>query len=150
MSQTPKFNHVAMTMPAGTLDEAGRAEILDFYGDVFGWQELPQMTEDGRQLVMMAYEFGQFVFLTAGNRPMEAPPSDHFGMSVSTMDELDAMLERARKRQAADSRVRIVDKHVDDFGVLKLTAFYVQHLLPLMVEVQHFDWQQDVTPAAAT
>ena len=148
-TETPKFNHVAMTLPVGSLDEAGRAEILEFYGDVFGWQELPQMTEDGRQLVLMAYEFGQFVFLTTGKRPMEAPPSDHFGMAVSTMAELDAFLDKCKAWQAKDDRVRIVDKHVDDFGVLKLTAFYVQHLLPLMVEVQHFDWQAEVTPAAA-
>ena len=31
----PRLNHVAITMPPGALDDAGRAEIKDFYGDVF-------------------------------------------------------------------------------------------------------------------
>ena len=47
----PRFNHVAMTVPADLLDEAGRAAILEFYGDVFGWQEMPTMTVDRKRLV---------------------------------------------------------------------------------------------------
>ncbi len=34
---SPRLNHVAMTMSPDSLDERGRAEIKDFYGDVFGW-----------------------------------------------------------------------------------------------------------------
>lgn len=138
---SPRFNHVAMTVEPDRLDGPGRTEILAFYGEVFGWQELPQMTEDRRRLVLMAYEFGQFVFLEAGEAPLRANERDHFGMSVATLAELDAMLARAQAYRERDPRVRIVDRHVDDFGVLRLTAFYVQHLLPLMVEVQHFDWR---------
>ena len=36
---SPRLDHVAMTMPPDSLDEQGRAEIKDFYGDVFGWTE---------------------------------------------------------------------------------------------------------------
>ena len=35
----PRLNHVAFTMDRALLDDAGRAEILDFYGEVFGWTE---------------------------------------------------------------------------------------------------------------
>ena len=136
----PKFNHVAMSVPADLLDAAGRQALIEFYGDVFGWQELPTETEDKRKLVMMAYEFGQFVFLIADKSPMTAPRMDHFGMSVDTMDQLDDFLEKAKKFKEHDDRVDIVDKHVDDHGVLKLTSFYVRYLLPLMIEVQHFEW----------
>jgi hypothetical protein len=146
MTDKPRFNHVAMTMPADALDAAGRAQILDFYGDVFGWQELPQMTEDRKRLVLMAYEFGQFVYLeTSKDGMLRATPADHFGMSVATMGELDEMYEKAQKRAAGDHRVRLIDKHVDEYyGVLDLHSFYVQHLLPLMVEVQYFDWKADL------
>jgi hypothetical protein len=62
-------------------------------------------------------------------------------MSVDTMEELDDMLERARAFQSRDDRVDIVDKHATDHdGFLVLTSFYVRYLLPMMVEVQHYDW----------
>jgi len=139
----PKFNHVAMSVPADLLDADGRKALLEFYGDVFGWQELPTETEDKRKLVMMAYEFGQFVFLIADKSPMDCPRMDHFGMSVDTMEQLDDFLAKAKKFKERDDRVDIVEKHVDDHGVLKLTSFYVRYLLPLMIEVQHFEWVKD-------
>ena len=33
----PKFNHVAMSVPADLLDADGRKALLEFYGDVFGF-----------------------------------------------------------------------------------------------------------------
>ena len=136
----PKFNHVAMSVPADLLNADGRKQLLDFYGEVFGWQEMPSETEDGRQLVLMAYEFGQFVFLVGDKKPMDCPRKDHFGMSVDTMEELDEFLARCKKYKEKDDRVDIIEKRVDDFGVLKLSGFYVRYLLPLMIEVQHFEW----------
>ena len=148
MTHTPRFNHVAMTVPAGLLDEAGRKAILDFYSEVFGWQELPTMTEDRKRLVMMAYEFGQFVFIEADEAPMKTTLMDHFGMSVSTLAELEAFYDKAKAYAERDDRVVLEDKMLDDFGVLDLHAFYVRHLLPLKVEVQYFDWKQPVEQPA--
>lgn len=144
MSETkhPRFNHIAMTMPADALDEAGRKAILDFYGEVFGWQELPTETVDRKTLVIMAYEFGQFVFLEASDTPLQGSFTDHFGMAVDTIEELHEMHARAKAYAERDDRVRVEDIMVDDFGVLDLTAFYVNYLLPLTVEVQHFNWKQ--------
>ena len=136
----PTFNHVAMSVDAELLREAGRRSLLDFYGDVFGWSEMPTMTEDGVRLVLRAYSHEQFVFLHADPEPMRCPAMDHFGMSVATPAELDAMLERARKRAADDDRVEIRDRQTEDFGFLKLHSFYVRYRLPLMIEVQCFEW----------
>ena len=137
----PRFNHVAMSMPTEELGEVGRKEILDFCGEVFGWEELPTMTEDRKRLVMQAYQYGQFVFLHGDDKtPLRASRADHFGMQVSTMDELDEMCARAKAYAAKDSRCTVIDKHVDDFGVLKLWSFYVTFLMPLMVEVQFFEF----------
>jgi hypothetical protein len=148
MTKTPRFNHVAMTVPAELLDDDGRKAILDFYGEVFGWQELPTMTEDRKRLVMMAYEFGQFVFIEADDKPMTTTLMDHFGMSVSTLDELNDFYDKAKAYSERDDRVVLEDKMLDDFGVLELHAFYVRHLLPLKVEVQYFDWKDSVDQPA--
>jgi hypothetical protein len=136
----PRFNHVAMSMPADALDETGRKEIVEFYREVFGWEELPTMTEDRHRLVLQAYSYEQFVFLIADEPHMTCPGLDHFGMSVGTSEELDDLLGRAKAFAAHDDRVEIIDRKVEDHGVLKLHSFYVRYLLPLMVEVQHFEW----------
>jgi hypothetical protein len=141
ITRKPRFNHVAMSVPAELLGAGGRAELLRFYGDVFGFEELPTETLDRKRLVMKAYSNEQFVFLIADDPPMTCPRLDHFGMSVETMGELDDMLARAEAFKAHDDRVDIVDKHADEYeGFLTLTSFYVRYLLPMMIEVQHYSW----------
>src|SRR6266496_2709008 len=119
----PRFNHVAMSMPADALDETGRKEIVEFYREVFGWEELPTLTEDRHRLVLQAYNYEQFVFLIADEPPMTCPHLDHFGMSVGTSDELDEILDRSKAFAAHDDRVEIIDRSVEDHGVLKLHSF---------------------------
>jgi hypothetical protein len=141
-TRTPRFNHVAMSLPADLLGEEGRRDIVRFYDEVFGWKELPTETVDRKKLVLSAYTYEQFVFLIADDPPMTAPRLDHFGMSVGTEQELDDMLARAKKFQARDDRVDIVDKELTDHGMLAITSFYVRYLLPMMVEVQWWDFKQ--------
>ncbi len=138
----PRFNHVAMSVPAELLSAAGRAELLRFYEDVFGWTEIPSLTEDEKRLVLQAYRNDQFVFLVADPKPMTCPGMDHFGMSVGSLQELEGMLERARKFKEQDDRVEIVERNTDDFKVVKLHNFYVRYRLPLMVEVQYYEWSE--------
>ena len=130
-----------MSVPASLLGPDGRKELTDFYGEVFGWKELPTETVDGYKLVMMAYTVDQFVFLIADDPPMTAPGLDHFGLGVATMQELDDYLGRARAYRERDERVRLIDKKAEEYPGLTLTSFYVGFRLPLMVEVQHFDWK---------
>jgi hypothetical protein len=141
-TRTPRFNHVAMSLPADLLGEDGRRDIVRFYDEVFGWKELPTETVDRKKLVLSAYTYEQFVFLIADDPPMVAPRLDHFGMSVDTEQELDDMLARAKAFKARDDRVDIVDKELTDHGMLAITSFYVRYLLPMMVEVQWWDFKQ--------
>ena len=138
------FNHVAMSVPAELLDAQGRASLLDFFGEVFGWTEMPGLSVDGRRLVMRAHSNEQFVFLEAGAEPMRCPSGDHFGLSVRTVAELDAILARARAYRERDARVAIDEKTVEDYRVLQLHSFYVGYLLPLKVEVQCFAWAEGI------
>jgi hypothetical protein len=139
--RAPRFNHVAMSVPSELLEAEGRAELAAFYGDVFGWNELPTETVDGKKLVFGVHTIEQFVFLIADEPPMACPRLDHFGLSVATEAELDAVLAKAQAWQARDDRVDIVDKQTEDHGMLAITSIYVRYLLPMMVEIQWWDYR---------
>jgi hypothetical protein len=148
-SRTPHFNHVAMSVPVEQLDAPGRQDICAFYDDVFGWVELPTMTVDRRRLVLSAHSYEQFVFLVADDEPMTCPRMDHFGVSVGALAELHAAHARACAHRQDDPRVDVIDPSVEDHEVVKIHSFYVRYLLPLMVEVQHWEFPQDRASAAA-
>jgi hypothetical protein len=141
----PRFNHVAMSLPADMLDEERRNEITRFYDEVFGWKELPMLTEDKHRLVLSLYTYEQFLFLIADETPMTCARLDHYGISVATEAELDEMLDRAKAFKKEDDRVDLIDKAVEDHGVLAITNFYVGYLLPMMVEVQWWDFKETET-----
>ena len=137
----PRLNHVAMTVDPAILDDRGRAEILDFYGDVFGWTEGDNTGESGNPLILYTGVFAEFIYLLPGDPYMVTPTLDHFGLQVDTLPELEDIVRRAEARQARDDRVRIIDVAVrttpgptHDFT---LTSAYIGFVLPLMVELQH-------------
>lgn len=144
MDSIPRFNHVAMTVSADLLSPESRSELLDFYGEVFGWTEMPTLTVDGERLVFRAHSNEQFVFLVAGEVPMKCPKMDHFGMSVATPEALEAIYQRAERYRERDARVEVVERKTEDFRVLELHSFYVRFQLPMCVEVQCYDWAPGV------
>ncbi|MEJ5256399.1 MAG: hypothetical protein WHS89_13725 [Acidimicrobiales bacterium] len=138
----PRFNHVAMSVPATLLDPEGCAAVVDFYREVFGWEEMPTMTEYGTRLVQMAHRYDQFVFLISDNDPMRCPRLDHWGQAVSSFEELSQAYERARAYRERDERVDLIDPRVEEYPGLRLHSFYAGYLLPMMVETQFFEWQR--------
>jgi hypothetical protein len=143
-ARKPRFNHVAMSLSPDDLDEENRKLRAEFYEDVFGFVDIPMMTVDRKRQVFTVHHVEQFVFLIADDDGgvMSCPRLDHFGVSVAEESELDDILERAKKWQARDDRVDIIDKHTDDHGMLAITSIYVKYLLPMMVEVQWWDYKQ--------
>ena len=139
----PTLNHVALSLDPAVLDDAGRAEILDFYGDVFGWTEADNSGESGNPLILYTGVFAQFIYLLPAEPFVVAPALDHFGLQVDTKEQLEAIVGRAKHRQAADDRVRIIDvKSRTTPGPTHdyiLTSAYIGFLLPLMVELQHLE-----------
>jgi len=139
----PRLNHVAISMDPALLDDHGRAELLDFYGDVFGWTEGDNTGEVGNPLIMYTGAFAQFVYLFPGDPYLRAPAMDHFGLQVATLAELEAIVERAKARQARDERVTLIDVHArttqgptHDYT---LTSAYIGFVIPLLVELQHLE-----------
>ncbi len=137
----PTLNHVALSMDPAVLDERGRAEILDFYEDVFGWTEGDNSGESGNPLILYTGVFAQFIYLLPGDPYVVAPALDHFGLQVGSLEELEGIVARAEARQADDPRVRIIPiKSRTTPGPTHdytLTSAYIGFLLPLMVELQH-------------
>ena len=138
----PRFNHVALTVPADALDAAGRDALVRFYSDVFGWTEMPGMTRDRELLVLRAWSNEQFVYIHAAADPMRCGATEHFGLSVPTKARLDAMWEAAAKLREGDPEVELTDRATDDYKAVQLHHFYVRYRLPVMVEVQCFEWAE--------
>jgi hypothetical protein len=142
-----RFNHMEITFPVGTLDDAFRKEVDAFYGDVFGWTGVD--TEVVGQLchVMLAGDNGDFILLAESPKPMSSPGYDHLGLLQGTRAEVDDLLERCRRWKEKDDRVLL--KEYDDLvaGDLVVHAFYVKYLLPIYFDVQCMERGGQPVPA---
>ena len=143
-SFSPRINHVAISVDAEVMDEAGRADLLRFYSEVFGWVEGDNSTEQGNPLILYTGSLGQFLYLLpAKDEFMVTPNMDHFGMEVSSKEELLEILKRVKAYQQKDPRVRVTDvgamttRYQDK--EYTLTNAYIWFLIPLWIELQHIE-----------
>ena len=121
----PRFNHVAMSLPADLLDATNRTDVCRFFDEVLGFTEMEVMTEDRRRLIMSCVHWDQFIFLIAEDDPMKCPRMDHYGFAVGSLDELRGVQERAEAFRKSDDRMGIIDLHMDDQGMVKIHSVYV-------------------------
>ena len=151
MSRTrfaPRINHVAISVDSDLMDEAGRAALLDFFSEIFGWTEGDNSTEKGNPLILYTGSLGQFLYLLpAKDEFMVTPNMDHFGMEVSSMEELTEILERVKAYKAKDDRVRFteVGSMVTRYENKQytLTNAYIWFLIPLWIELQHIEQRSE-------
>ena len=136
----PRFNHVAMSLPADLLDATNRTDLCRFFDEVLGFTEMDVMTEDRRRLIMSCVHWDQFIFLIAEDEPMQCPRMDHFGLAVGSLEELKGIQERSEAFRASDDRLDLIDLHVDDQKVVKIHSLYVKYILPLMCEFQYWEF----------
>jgi hypothetical protein len=129
-----------MSMPADLLGESNRTDILRFWDEVLGFSEMPTMTVDRKRLILSCVHWDQFIFLIAEDEPMTCPRMDHFGLAVGSLAELEGVAERARAFREHDDRVDLIDVHRDDQGMVKIHSVYVKYLLPLMCELQYWEF----------
>jgi hypothetical protein len=147
MSRTPfapRINHVAISVDADLMDEPGRAALLDFFSEIFGWVEGDNSTEKGNPLILYTGSLGQFLYLLpAKDEFMVTPNMDHFGMEVSSMEELAEILERVKIYKEKDDRVRCteVGAMVTRYGEKQYTLSnaYIWFLIPLWIELQYIE-----------
>ena len=108
---------------------------------MFGWTEGDNTGEPGNPLILYTGAFGQFVYLLPGDPYLRAPALDHFGLQVATLDELEAIVDRAKayagaRRPGRDHRRARRTTHGPTHDYT-LTSAYIGFVLPLMVELQH-------------
>ena len=145
MSETPlapRINHIAISVDAEVLNDEGRAALVDFYSVVFGWTEADNSTETGNPLILFTGAWRQFVYLLpAKDEFMVTPNMDHFGLEVSSKEEMTEILDRVRAYQSKDERVRMTDVStmITRHGDIEyaLTNVYIGYLIPLWIELQH-------------
>jgi len=142
-----RFNHMELTVQPGTLDEPLRSELIEFYRDLFGWQAIePRLFDDSDLLFMTDEVASSFLLLFQGEKAMRAPGYDHLGILLDTRAEVDAVLEKCRRKRESDSRVLI--REYDDLvqGAVTVHAFYVKFLLPIYFDVQCMEWGEGTRP----
>ena len=124
------LSHVAMSVPAGTLTDDYRTELLEFYGRLFGWREIESLRRSDRLTISV----GAHTYVNVRERaePMVCCGYEHFGIVVASTEEA----EQLWKSLDADERdVNLEPLSSGDHG---LTTFRFRYLLPLAVEVQAF------------
>ena len=110
----PRFNHVAMSLPADLLDATNRKDVCRFFDEVLGFTEMEVMTEDRKRLIMSCVHWDQFIFLIAEKDPMRCPRMDHYGFAVGSLDELRGVQERAEAYRETDDRLESNDRRKSD------------------------------------
>jgi hypothetical protein len=141
-----RFNHMELTLPPGALSKH-RAEIAEFYQELFGWESLdvPILGQLGL-LLRSDPETSQFILVTEQRQHLRSPGFDHLGLLFDTRAEVDRLLEQCRRKRELDSRVEI--KEYDDLqtGDATVHAFYVRFLLPIWFDVQVIDYAEGTEP----
>jgi hypothetical protein len=143
-----RFNHMELTFPRGALDATVRADIAAFYGEMFGWHGFDVELFDQKNFLLAGDDGSQsFILLAEADKPMQAPGYDHLGVLCDTREEVDELLELAKKWRDKDDRVQILEFKQDLVtGPVTVHAFYVRYLLPIRFDVQCIEYEAGSEP----
>jgi hypothetical protein len=139
-SGNPRFNHVAMSLPPELLGAEQRTDLCRYFSEVLGFDEMPTMTIDRKRLILSCVHWDQFIFLIAESDPMKCPRMDHYGFAVSSLEDLVAVRDRAVEFKKNNDRLDLIDLHADDQGMVKIHSIYLKFLLPMMCELQWWEF----------
>ncbi len=136
-----RFNHMELTFPRGALDDAARRDIGAFYGEMFGWTGIDVELFNQKNFLLLAPDqSNDFILLAEADKHIDSPGWDHIGLLCDTREEVDELLERAKRWRDKDDRVRITEFEKDLVqGPVTVHAFYVKYLLPIHFDVQSIE-----------
>ena len=125
--RTRALTHVAMAVPKATLTPELRSAILTFYGDVFGWREMKELSSTERLTIAFAPQ----AYLNVREIDEAAPLAyEHFGVLVDSEQAVEELWHAVRARGAS---AEPLERPVDGSP-----SFRFRHLLPMAIEVQYF------------
>jgi hypothetical protein len=130
-----RFSHVAVTVPAGQLVGVPRSELLEFYGEVFGWRENAGLSIPRKRIFLRAPTDGQYITIRASEAPMRTSGYEHLGIVADSEAELTAIHARAAEMASRFPDVELQAIQQEYGG--SLVTFRVRFRLPLTLEVQH-------------
>lgn len=129
MATSQQLSHVAMSVPPGTLTDEWRKQVLDFYGELFGWKEMDRFRLPDRMTISVGSTY-------INVREREDAPTysgyEHFGVLFSSPDAVRAIWKRASEHEA-DITLEPLNDASDDY-----LSFRLRYLLPLTIEAQFF------------
>ena len=125
-----------LTLPTGSLTEEFRADVISFYGDVFGFT-FRHGEMFGQNSCTMHLDNGSFILLIEGDEPMMAKGFDHLGLEQASRSDVDQTLARVRQWKGKDDRIQLKEYPDGDLDGRTYHAYYVKHLLPIWFDVQY-------------
>jgi hypothetical protein len=124
------LSHVAMSVPEGTLTDEYRADVLEFYGKLFGWREIESLRLPDR----LTISIGGSCYINLRERPevMVCHGYEHFGVLVDSVPELEQLWSELAQEQR--------EMHLEPLSIADegFGSFRFRYLLPMAVEVQFF------------
>jgi hypothetical protein len=123
------LTHVAMSVPEGTLTDAYRVRLLEFYGRVLGWREIEALRRPDRLTISV----GRSSYVNVRERPdnMVTHGYEHFGVLLGSADELRQLW--AELDEEDDVELEPLTPNDDGEG-----SFRFRYLLPMAVEAQYY------------
>ena len=129
MPPNSRLTHVAMSVPEGTLTDAYRAQLLEFYGQILDWREIESLRLPDRLTIAV----GPSSYVNLRERPesMVTHGYEHFGVLVRSAEELRALWATLD----AEPDVELEPLSTSDAGE---GSFRFRYLLPMAVEAQFY------------
>jgi hypothetical protein len=130
MPSSGGLTHVAMSVPEGTLTDAYRARLLEFYGRILDWHEMESLRLPDRLTVAV----GPTSYINLRERPdnMVTHGYEHFGVLVASAEDLQ-QLWAALADEEEDVELEPLSTNDDGEG-----SFRFRYLLPMAVEAQFY------------
>ena len=125
------ISHVAMSVPEGTLTDAFRAELLDFYGRILGWTEIEALRLPDRLTLDVGFPFS-YVNVRERADVMVCHGYEHVGVMVDSAQDFRRIGDELAA-EAADVELAPFPDRADGGGSVRF-----RHLLPMAIEVQFF------------
>src|SRR4051812_6981927 len=126
MPSSSGLTHVAMSVPEGTLTDAYRARLLEFYGRILGWREMESLRLPDRLTVSV----GPSSYINLRERPdsMVSRGYEHFGVLVRSAEDLQQLWADLANEE---DDVQLEPLSTNDEGE---GSFRFRYLLPMAVE----------------